>query len=340
MRISELTVSYFLSVSIIAQQIIAVVFAFYSFYQEKIELVIIYMSVATAIAVALGVFFVYQYHLAAKFILLSTLAAGAIALLVSTTDPMSLIWCLLAVPVLAGTLNHKHSSLLLLGIFSASILLIKTNVVPFASTEYDHKIIIHFLSCYTILIMFYAAMDDTFFNRLIDCKALASKASNTVYRDMLTNLPDRHYMEERLKLMQQKYSLNNSLFSVVLADLDHLKVINDQYGRDTGDKVLQITSALLNNELREDDLVARWSGNQFILLCSDVGLEKAAKIAERLRLKVSQLELEAQGDQLCISVSMGVATADQSIGVDDLLSSAENAVYQAKHMGRNMVIVS
>jgi len=71
-----------------------------------------------------------------------------------------------------------------------------------------------------------------------------------------------------------------------------------------------------------------------------VGLEKAAKIAERLRLKVSQLELEAQGDQLCISVSMGVATADQSIGVDDLLSSAENAVYQAKHMGRNMVIVS
>lgn len=140
--------------------------------------------------------------------------------------------------------------------------------------------------------------------------------------------------------MQQKYSLNNSLFSVVLADLDHLKVINDQYGRDTGDKVLQITSALLNNELREDDLVARWSGNQFILLCSDVGLEKAAKIAERLRLKVSQLELEAQGDQLCISVSMGVATADQSIGVDDLLSSAENAVYQAKHMGRNMVIVS
>ena len=144
MRISELTVSYFLSVSIIAQQIIAVVFAFYSFYQEKIELVIIYMSVATAIAVALGVFFVYQYHLAAKFILLSTLAAGAIALLVSTTDPMSLIWCLL-------------------GIFSASILLIKTNVVPFASTEYDHKIIIHFLSCYTILIMFYAAMDDTFF---------------------------------------------------------------------------------------------------------------------------------------------------------------------------------
>ena len=321
MRIRELTVSHFLSISIIAQQIIAVVFAFYSFYQEKIELVIIYMSVATAIAVALGVFFVYQYYLAAKFILLSTLAAGVIVLL-------------------AGTLNHKHSSLLLLGIFSATILLIKTDVVPFASTEYDHKIIIHFLSCYTILIMFYAAMDDTFFNRLIDCKALTSKASNTVYRDMLTNLPDRHYMEERLKLMQQKYSLNNSLFSVVLADIDNLKVINDQYGRDTGDKVLQITSALLNNELREDDLVARWSGNQFILLCSGVGLEKAAKIAERLRLKVSQLELEAQGDQLCISVSMGVATADQSIGVDDLLSSAENAVYQAKHMGRNMVIVS
>jgi hypothetical protein len=59
MRISELTVSHFLSVSIVAQQIIAVVFAFYSFYQEKIELVIIYMSAATVIAVALGVFFVY-----------------------------------------------------------------------------------------------------------------------------------------------------------------------------------------------------------------------------------------------------------------------------------------
>ena len=340
MRVNQLTDSRFLSVSLIAQQILAVLFAFYSFYQEKLQLVIFYMSAASVIAVALGVLFAFQYHNTAKFILLSTLAAGVIVLLASTSDSISLMWCLTTVPVLAGTLNHRQSSLLLLGIFAASILLMTTDMAPFIATQYNNEVVIHFLSCYAILILFYTAKDNTFFSSLINCKALSPKETNIVRRDMLTNLPNRHHMEERLKIKQHKYSLNNSLFSVVLADIDNLKVINDQYGLDIGDRVLKMTGELLNNELREEDLAARWSGSQFIILCSEVGPEKAAVIAERLRLKVSQLKLESQGDQLCISVSMGVASANQSISLDDLLSSAENAVYQAKHMGRNMVVIN
>jgi len=340
MRIRESTDSNFLSLSLIAQQILAVAFAFHSFYQERMVLVIFYMSVASVISVALGVFYAYKHHNAARLILLSTLAAGAVLLLVGTSDQISLIWCLTIVPVLAGTLSHRQSSLLLLGIFAASIWLMVSDVAPFVSAQYDNRVVIHFLSSFAILTLFYAAADNSFFNSLIDCKALSSKAADTNHCDMLTNLPDRHHMEERLKLEQQKYNLNNSLFSVVLADIDNLKAINDQYGRDTGDRVVQMTSGLLNNELREEDLVARWSGNQFILMCSGVSHETAAKIAERLRSKVSHLKLESQGDQLCISVSMGVASVDQCIGLDDLLSCAENAVYQAKHMGRNMVIVS
>lgn len=127
---------------------------------------------------------------------------------------------------------------------------------------------------------------------------------------------------------------------MVLADLDNFKLINDRYGHDVGDNIIQTTGQLLNSELRGEDTVGRWSGNQFILLLSNASEEETVKIAERLRVKIANLEIEVQGDQLSLSISMGVASVEKYSGLDDLIPCAENGVYQAKHMGRNMVIVA
>ena len=79
--------------------------------------------------------------------------------------------------------------------------------------------------------------------------------------------------------------------------------------------------------------MARWGGKQFLLLFPDTNAQEAKKIAERLRLKFADLDIQAVGDQLEISVSMGVASIEKCIDLDDLISGAENAIYQAKTYG-------
>jgi diguanylate cyclase (GGDEF)-like protein len=340
MKPYENTESNFLSFSLVAQQLITVAFAVYSFCQQQMLLAIFYMSVASILCVALGIFYVLKRLTLARLLLVSTLAVGFLFLLVGSSDQTSLIWCLTVVPVLMGTLGCRQSTILLVAIFAVSIWLILSDVAPFETVQYDNIIILHLLSSFVILAMFSFALDNSFFNSLRNYDALSSKVHNITHRDMLTNLPNRHHMEERLKLKYQQYRLGDEPFSVVLADMDNFKAINDRYGRDTGDKILKSMGDLLNSELREGDLIARWSGNQFILLLPNLNLEVAPRVAERLREKVSQLTVEAQGDQLNLTVSMGVACVAQCAGLDDLLSCAENATYQAKHMGRNMVIVS
>ena len=91
--------------------------------------------------------------------------------------------------------------------------------------------------------------------------------------------------------------------------------------------------------MRGEDIVARWGGNEFMVLLPTANSEAAVNIAERLRAAASELDMDAQGDKLRISLSVGVASIDKCTGIDDLLSTAENGLYQAKHMGRDMVVV-
>ena len=128
----------------------------------------------------------------------------------------------------------------------------------------------------------------------------------------------------------------NQPFSILLADLDNFKFINDRYGHDVGDEVLHAIGALLSEPLRGEDVVARWGGNEFMVLLPTANSEEAVNIAERLRAQAGRL---AQGDQLLVSLSIGVASIEKCTGIVDLISTGENGLYQAKHMGRDMVIV-
>ena len=126
----------------------------------------------------------------------------------------------------------------------------------------------------------------------------------------------------------------------MLADLDNFRLLNERYGRSAGDMILKETAHLLSRQLRDDDILARWGGKQFIILLPEASDQEAVKIAERLRLKFADLDIQVEGDQLAISVSMGVASIEKCIDLDDLISRVENSIYQAKHMGRNRVVVS
>ena len=127
-----------------------------------------------------------------------------------------------------------------------------------------------------------------------------------------------------------------------MVDIDHFKRVNDTHGHKTGDVVLQKMSALMQESLREIDVIGRLGGEEFAVLLPETALEEAREVAERLRARVAEEEFVLEeGMPLRVTISVGVATMKQkSLNIDMLLSVADEALYKAKHAGRNQVCVA
>lgn len=127
--------------------------------------------------------------------------------------------------------------------------------------------------------------------------------------------------------------------SVLMLDLDHFKQVNDQYGHGVGDRVLQAVVQTLQATLRHDDALGRYGGEEFMVLLPHTAAERAIEVAERCRLAVEALRLEHEGRLLGFTVSIGVAsgTPSDAQAADALVEQADQALYQAKHRGRNRV---
>ena len=126
-----------------------------------------------------------------------------------------------------------------------------------------------------------------------------------------------------------------------MIDLDHFKEVNDRHGHSVGDAALRIVAQLLLLSLRKTDLLARWGGEEFAVLLPETPLEGARVIAERIRQTVCQQPFSADGSQLQVSISIGVASHEneQEATPEILLKKADQALYQAKASGRNRVEV-
>jgi diguanylate cyclase (GGDEF)-like protein len=127
---------------------------------------------------------------------------------------------------------------------------------------------------------------------------------------------------------------------VLMIDIDKFKVLNDTFGHATGDEVLCAVAGAIVSAVREDDVPARFGGEEFVVLLRNPGMDVAVEVGERVRAAVAQLDLDAVGVP-GVSVSVGVAVsnhADQPI--DDLVGLADQALYRAKRAGRNRVIAA
>jgi diguanylate cyclase (GGDEF)-like protein len=130
-----------------------------------------------------------------------------------------------------------------------------------------------------------------------------------------------------------------SIMSLIMVDLDDFKKVNDQLGHQVGDKVLVQVSQLLSKSLRPSDILARWGGEEFLILLPETPLSMAVEIAERLRATLeSDMRLDAGGGNFDITASFGVAEVGQGeVGLYEGLICADQALYRAKGQGRNMV---
>lgn len=155
--------------------------------------------------------------------------------------------------------------------------------------------------------------------------------------DALTGLPNRAAWSERLEQeVTSQASHGNSLLLVML-DLDHFKSINDGYGHLAGDKVLKIIATQLSKRLRPKDFMARFGGEEFVLLMPDTSLVEGAAPLEALRLAVAESPFHFKGQRVTVTTSMGVTAFKPGENSDMVLKRADQALYRAKANGRNRI---
>lgn len=159
--------------------------------------------------------------------------------------------------------------------------------------------------------------------------------------DPMTGCFNRRYMDEHLADELARWLRYAGELSVVMCDVDHFKRVNDQYGHQAGDRVLVAVVKILQGGLRQKiDWVARFGGEEFLLVLPQTGQEDAVVIADRIRQAIESSPIHVNGTDLQVSASFGVASCrpHQPETVDTLLARADGFLYQAKHSGRNRVV--
>jgi diguanylate cyclase (GGDEF)-like protein len=150
------------------------------------------------------------------------------------------------------------------------------------------------------------------------------------FTDPLTGLFNRRYFGERVSADLRRARRSGGSICVLCIDLDHLKTINDGRGHGAGDQALVSVARTISKNLRPTDMVARFGGDEFVVLLPDTSTEDAARLSERIVAEVSRLSLVAAGH---IEVSIGVSPLNVSGNPDELLVAADEALYRAKAAG-------
>lgn len=159
--------------------------------------------------------------------------------------------------------------------------------------------------------------------------------------DGLTNLLNRRAVMELLEKQFSHDRMYANSLCCVLIDFDNFKSINDQYGHHIGDEVLKLFAVSCKKSIRKSDFIGRWGGEEFVLVLPNTEIRQAVITAERICENVSKLRVKAENTSVGFSVSMGVSYLSFDIAsVEQLLSAADKALYQAKYLGKNRVVVA
>lgn len=160
------------------------------------------------------------------------------------------------------------------------------------------------------------------------------------YIDELSGLPNRRAFYANLEQAWARWQRQGEPHTIVMIDIDHFKRINDAYGHPTGDEVIRRLAAILSEESRKTDVVARLGGEEFAVLLANAQSHFGAAFAERVRRRVAEEALVTDAATLRFTVSLGVShDLNRQTSRQDLLSSSDQALYEAKRTGRNKVVV-
>jgi len=158
--------------------------------------------------------------------------------------------------------------------------------------------------------------------------------------DPLTGLANRRHMMDMIKQEVARCKRSSRPFSFVLGDIDNFKHINDTLGHECGDYVLKQVAQLMTAAVREQDVICRWGGEEFLLMLIDTDLEGAAVVAEKIRSVIADTLLEYEEKRIPVTMTFGVAPFNMDWGIDCSIKKADNALYIGKSQGKNCVVNS
>lgn len=154
--------------------------------------------------------------------------------------------------------------------------------------------------------------------------------------DQLTQLHNRMYLENSFKTEIKRSKRYNHPFAIIMIDIDHFKEVNDTYGHDVGDNVLTKIAKILSDNIRETDIIGRWGGEEFLIICPHTTDTDAYILAEKIRMIVEASSFDVVGHKTC---SFGVSVFDlNEESYKEVLKRSDEALYRAKKNGRNRVV--
>lgn len=164
------------------------------------------------------------------------------------------------------------------------------------------------------------------------------KIEEIAYIDPLTGLLNRRAVLSRIQDANSRANRYNEYFSIAICDIDFFKAINDTYGHMVGDYILQRFSTLLTENLRQEDVIARWGGEEFLVLLNYTTPETSFAKIEKIRALIEETEFHYGNQVINLTASFGIATyKPQSLSFEPLITEADNNLYHAKNAGRNKV---
>ena len=165
-----------------------------------------------------------------------------------------------------------------------------------------------------------------------------AKQVATSQTDPLTQLPNRQAYNEHLRKLLDNRKINEQSLCLAVVDIDHFKSINDRFGHSAGDKTLQVIGKQLSKALDDNDFIARWGGEEFVLILPGLNAKSLKQKLERLRTRLTELPFKFKQDRLTITASFGGTCFSHGEDPDAVFERADSLLYQAKRAGRNCVV--
>jgi diguanylate cyclase (GGDEF)-like protein/PAS domain S-box-containing protein len=173
----------------------------------------------------------------------------------------------------------------------------------------------------------------------IDLEHKVEELQQLAMLDQLTGLSNRRYAELTIDTKLDEMRRYDWNFGVLFMDIDNFKKINDTYGHETGDKVLQMVAKTLYNGVRSSDIVSRWGGEEFVALIAHIDKQALCALADKLRILVEQSSFFAGQELVNVTVSIGGTISKKSDTVKELIDRADQFMYKGKLSGRNCVVM-
>ncbi len=176
--------------------------------------------------------------------------------------------------------------------------------------------------------------------RTIELQNLNERLELAANSDFLTGLPNRMSFISAYEEKQKQQQANSLNSCIVLADVDHFKKVNDRFGHCAGDHILIQLSLIMKKLIRDQDLIARWGGEEFIFYFNNKDAQETVLLVERIRKEVAASELSYQGQNIPVTMTFGVCQRIPGMTLIDCINAADESMYQGKSEGRNAVVLS